>query len=54
MAPSSVEEFERQYAERSGVTVEFLHDQELFGVTCECGDEICEGFQMTHRAALLG
>ncbi|MDP2720242.1 MAG: hypothetical protein Q8P44_10565, partial [Dehalococcoidia bacterium] len=41
-------EFEEGYAERSGVTVEWLHENGLFPVPCKCGEEGCKGFQMIH------
>jgi hypothetical protein len=40
--------FERRYAKRSGVTVEWLHDHGRYGAPCNCGDDLCEGWQMTH------
>lgn len=46
--PHSVEEFEQQYAERSGVTVEQLHSWGRFGEPCVCGEDGCKGFQMTN------
>ena len=44
----SAEEFVAAYAERSGVTVDWLrqHGQEVR--PCDCGDEMCEGWQMAH------
>lgn len=42
------DEFEKQYADRSGVTVEFLHEHGRFGKPCDCDEEICQGWQMTH------
>ena len=48
-APTSIAEFEQQYAERSGVTVEWLHAHGRDGDVCDCGDDICDGFQMRHR-----
>jgi hypothetical protein len=47
--PSSIEEFERQYAERAGVTVEYLHSIGRYGETCACGAKECEGFAMGHQ-----
>jgi hypothetical protein len=43
---ATVEEFEEQYAQRSGVTVEWLHENGRYGAPCDCGDDACEGFQM--------
>jgi hypothetical protein len=51
--PTTVEEFERWYADNGGVTVEFLHDHGRFGAPCDCGDEICTGFQMMYRDDLI-
>lgn len=48
----TLDEFERQYAERSGVTVAWLHANDRFGVPCDCGEEGCEGWQMKHRTTL--
>ena len=42
------DEFERQYAERSGVTVEWLHGEGLYATPCDCEEEGCEGWQMVH------
>lgn len=42
-------EFERQYAERSGVTVEWLRAQGFVVVFCDCGDPICAGFGIVGR-----
>lgn len=41
-------EFEQAYAERSGVTVAYLHENGRRGEPCACGDESCEGWQMAH------
>lgn len=46
--PTTVEEFEAQYAARSGVTVEYLHLVGRRGAPCECGDALCDGFAMLH------
>ena len=43
------EQFEQEYAARSGVTVAFLHAHGRFAEPCECGDPICEGWQMGHQ-----
>lgn len=43
------EEFEQQYAERSHVTVERLHELGRYAVPCDCGDESCQGWQMLHK-----
>ena len=42
------EEFESQYAQRSGVTVEWLHKYGRYGIPCTCGEDYCEGWQMTY------
>jgi len=42
------EAFEAEYAARSGVTVAWLHSRGRFAEPCECGDEICAGWQMGH------
>lgn len=43
----TLEEFEQQYAERSGMAVERLHDLGLFGTPCDCEEPGCQGWQMT-------
>lgn len=43
------EEFERQYTERSGITIEFLHELGRFAEPCNCGEEGCQGWQMVHK-----
>lgn len=50
MSHPAVDAFERRYAERSGVTVEFLHANGMFGGWCNtaCDDPECEGFEMMH------
>jgi hypothetical protein len=42
-------EFERRYAERSRITVEDLHRWGRYAEPCECGDPMCEGWQMGHQ-----
>ena len=42
----TLEEFEEAYAEGSGVTVEELHAMGLYGEPCDCGDDLCWGWQM--------
>jgi hypothetical protein len=42
------EQFAREYAERSGVTVDWLRRNGREACECECGAEDCEGWQMTH------
>ena len=41
-------EFELAYAERSGVTVEWLHYHGRYAEPCVCDYEGCEGWQMAH------
>jgi hypothetical protein len=43
----TAEEFERQYAERSGITVEQLRELGRIVAPCHCGDKECEGWQST-------
>lgn len=47
--PTSVEHFERLYAQRSGVTVELLHAWGVYGQVCDCGMDGCTGFAMGQR-----
>lgn len=42
-------EFERQYAERSGISVERLRERGRVVRRCDCGDEACEGWQSVNR-----
>ena len=42
------DEFEKGYAKRSGVTVEWLHNHNRFGAPCDCGEDECNGWQMKH------
>ncbi len=48
-APETIAEFEQQYADASGVTIEWLREYGRYGAVCDCGDEICTGFKMCHR-----
>ena len=41
------DEFEQQYAERSGVTVEWLHERGQKAMPCNCGVFGCTGWQMS-------
>jgi len=50
----TLEEFEAGYAERSLVTVEWLHEHNQRGIPCDCGYEFCEGWKMTFDAAPPG
>lgn len=45
----TAEEFERRYAERSGVTVERLRELGRVVRPCTCGDDLCEGWQSVSR-----
>lgn len=49
MDKMSAEEFERRYAGRSGVTVEWLRSRGRIVVPCDCGDEQCEGWVSVNR-----
>ena len=40
------EEFEEDYAKRSGVTVEWLHEHNMAGAPCTCDESGCEGWAM--------
>lgn len=42
------EQFEYQYAELSGVTVEWLHEHDQYAIPCDCGEDGCMGWQMKH------
>jgi hypothetical protein len=46
--PTTVEDFARAYAARSGVTVEWLKENGREARPCDCGEEGCEGWQMAH------
>ena len=50
----TAEEFERQYAERSGITVEQLRELGRIVAPCNCGEAICEGWQSTTVERLAG
>jgi hypothetical protein len=47
--PLTAEQFEQEYAENSGVTVEFLRENGRVVCSCECGDPICLGWQSINR-----
>ena len=40
--------FEREYAERSGESVEWLWEHGRVAAPCDCRNPGCEGFQMLH------
>jgi len=46
------DEFEKSYAERSGLTVEALHKLGLKAHPCECGAYNCPGWQMVSERQL--
>lgn len=51
MNEAAVDQFEQEYAARSGTTVQMLHAWGRFAGLCDCGDyceEGCKGFQMLH------
>ena len=52
MAFITAEQFEREYAERSGVPIEWLHNEGLFVFPCHCSDSSCQGWQMTRASSL--
>jgi hypothetical protein len=49
----TADEFEHQYAERSGTTVERLRELGRIVAPCDCGWDICEGWQSTTLERLL-
>jgi len=44
--PLTRNEFEEDYAKKSGVSVEWLHQHDQHGCVCSCGEEGCQGWQM--------
>ena len=44
----SLDEFEREYSARSGLTVAQLHAFGLYAVQCNCGEGYCQGWQMVY------
>lgn len=48
----SREEFERAYAERSGITVERLRELGRVVRRCRCGEEWCEGWKSVSRRSI--
>lgn len=44
----TAESFAQEYAERSGVTVEWLREQGREARPCSCDYEGCEGWQMVN------
>jgi hypothetical protein len=51
IAGLSAEQFEREYAERSGVTVAWLREQGRVVRPCNCGDDFCAGWQSLSKEA---
>lgn len=47
--PVTLDEFEREYAKRSKVTVQYLHDNGRFGEPCDCWERGCQGWKMVQR-----
>jgi hypothetical protein len=47
----TADDFERAYAERSGLTVERLRELGRVVVPCRCGDDDCEGWASVSREA---
>lgn len=45
----TLDEFERGYAERSGMSPENLRALGMGGTPCDCGESICRGWQMVWR-----
>lgn len=45
----TAEEFERRYAERSGISVERLREAGRVVRSCDCGEDGCEGWQMVSQ-----
>jgi len=43
--PLTAEQFEREYAERGGITVERLRELGRVVRPCDCKEEGCEGWQ---------
>jgi len=41
------EEFEYEYAKRSGMTVEQLRQSGVHAIPCKCAEDDCRGWQMT-------
>lgn len=47
------EEFERQFTERTQVTVAYLRAQNRIAIPCDCGDESCFGWQMAYPEEII-
>lgn len=50
--PLTKEKFEKRYAERSGVTVEWLRNRSQFAVPCDCKKDGCQGWQMINSSTV--
>lgn len=44
-------EFECDYAIRSGVTLDWLHQNGMMAVECDCGEQGCRGWKMISSPA---
>ena len=44
----SKDEFELMYANKSNVTIEWLHEHDRIALPCDCGKGGCNGWQMAH------
>ena len=49
----SKEQFEEEYAKKSGVTIDWLRDNGLRVVFCNCGEAGCKGWQMRTAGDVL-
>lgn len=45
---ADAQSFLAAYAERSGVTPDALTSRGRYATECDCGDEICEGWQLAY------
>lgn len=48
----TAEEFEQQYAARTGITVQQLRELGRIVAPCHCGEDMCEGWQSTTQERL--
>lgn len=51
---TSKEQFEREYAQRSNMSIDELQTHGLHAEPCDCGDDRCQGWQMVSRPAKNG
>lgn len=49
----TAEEFERGYAERSKVSVEWLREHDMIVAPCDCEEDDCRGWQMVNADLYL-